>query len=165
VAVTCGLLSVSLLIVLLLLGCTALRGPTAEKQIRERIAAIWTSILAKEPEGIIRWGTDDWSFVGPDGNAYDKATYLVRARDLFARIVTVDALDTQVDKIVVQGETAEVEITQTMERQERDTSTGKMLHLRLRYRERHTWVRVEGEWRVRSVAFLGTPERTEIGVR
>jgi len=157
------LMGVSLLTVWLLLGCTTQRGPAAEKQIRERIATIRTSILAKEPEGIIRWGTDDWTFVGPDGNAYNKATYLVRARDLFNRIVTVDALDTQVDKIVVQGAAAEVEITQTMERHERDTSTGKILHLRLRYRERHTWVRVDGEWRVRSVSFLGAPERTEIG--
>ena len=157
-------LSVPLFACVVLLGCAS-TGADAERQIRERIASIRTAILAKEPEGIIHWGTDDWTFVGPEGKAYDKAAYLVRARDLFNRIVTVDALDTKVDKIVVQGDTAEVEITQTMERHERDLATEKILHLRLRYRETHQWVRIAGEWRVRSVAFLGTPERTEIGSR
>lgn len=156
--------SVPLFACLVFLGCAS-TGADAGRQIRERIASIRTAILAKEPEGIIRWGTDDWTFVGPDGKAYDQAAYLVRARDLFNRIVTVDALDTKVDKIVVQGDTAEVEITQTMERHERDAATGKVLHLRLRYRETHVWIRTGGEWRVRSVAFLGTPERTEIGGR
>ena len=138
-------------------------GPAAaEAQIRERIFSIRDAIRAKQPEGIIRWGTPDWTFTGPDGKAFDRAAYLERARGMFARTVSLDSLETTVDKVTIAGGTAEVEITQRMERHERDAASGRVLHLRLRYREHHDWVRTSDGWRVRQVRFLGAPERTEL---
>ena len=147
------------LITLLLTSCIS---PVQQddNQIRERIASIRTAILALQQEGIVRWGTSDWSFTGPDGKSFNQASYLIRTRGLFARVVTIDSLDTHVDRLDVQGDTAAVEITQTMVRHEREAATGKILHLHLRYRESHTWVRTDDGWRVRRVAFIGTPERT-----
>ena len=147
------------LLTLLVAGCVS-PAQQADRQIRERIASIRNAILALQPEGIVRWGTPDWSFTGPDGKSFDQASYLVRTRGLFARVVKVDSLDTHVDRLDVKGDTAAVEITQTMERHEREAATGKILHLRLRYRESHTWVRTDDGWRVRRVAFIGAPERT-----
>ncbi len=143
----------------LLAGCV-LMAPRAEDQIRERIYSIRDSIRAKQAEGIVRWGTDDWSFTGPDGRRYDRAAYLVRARGLFERTVSVDSLETAVDRIELRGDRAEVEITQRMERHERDPATGGVQHVRLLYREHHDWVKGADGWRVRTVRFLGAPERT-----
>ncbi len=153
-----------LLLGLALLGLAAcVAGPAAaEAQIRERILSIRDAIRAKQPAGIIRWGTPDWLFTGPDGKDYDRAAYLERAKGLFGRIVTLDSLETTIDKVVVSKDTADVEITQVMERHERDPATGRVLHLRLRYREHHDWVRTDDGWRVRRVRFLGAPERTEL---
>lgn len=150
---------VLLLTLTLAAGCSS-PAERGETQIRERIASIRAAILARQPEGIVRWGTDDWSFTGPDGKTFDRAAYLERTRGLMERIVAVDSLDTHVDRIALIGATAEVEITQTMERRERDPATGQVTRLRLRYRERHDWVRATDGWRVRRVAFLGPPERT-----
>lgn len=142
-------------------GCATAHS-TAETQIRARLASIRSAILAREPEGIVRWGTADWTFTGPDGKAFDRTAYLVRTRDLFARVVSIDALDTHVDLVDVQGDAATVEITQTMRRHERDAATGRVAHLQLRYRERQAWLRAADGWRVRSVSFLGPPERLEL---
>ncbi|MEI6670040.1 MAG: nuclear transport factor 2 family protein [Acidobacteriota bacterium] len=150
--------SVLLVVVVGLVACGSSR-TRDENQIRERIASIRTAIVAKQAEGIVRWGTDDWTFTGPDATAYDKTAYLARTQALMARIVNVDALDTHVDRIDLRGDTADVEITQTMERHERDASTANVLHVRLRYREHHVWVRASDGWRVKSVSFIGTPER------
>ena len=139
----------------------------AEAQIRERIFSIRDAIRAKEPEGIVRWGTPDWSFTGPDGKTFDREKYLVRARGLFAGLVSLDSLETTVDRVEVDEKrgAAEVEITQVMERHERNATTGQVEHVRLRYRERHMWVRASDGWRVRRVAFLGAPERTVVSGR
>lgn len=134
-----------------------------EGQIRERLFSIRAAILAKDASGIVRWGTDDWTFVDQAGQAFDRAAYLVRAKGLFDRIVAVDALDTHIDRIAIQGAEAQVEITQTMERHEREAGSGRVQHVRLRYREAQTWVLVTEEWRVRRVAFVGVPERTVLG--
>jgi ketosteroid isomerase-like protein len=139
-------------------GCTQ-PAAQADQQIRERIASIRTAILERRAEGIVHWGTDDWSFTGPDGKSVDKAAYLERAKGLMQRVVSVDSLETKVDQVVVHGETADVEITQTMERHEREAATGNVLHLRLRYREHHVWVRASDGWRVKSVAFIGAVDR------
>jgi hypothetical protein len=151
--------------ILLLLGLGLLAGcatpaQRAEAQIREHIFSIRDAIRARQPEGIVRWGTDDWSFTGADGKAFGRAAYLDRARGMFARIVTLDSLETTVDRVEIRGPAAEVEITQLMERHERDPATGAVTHLRLRYREQHDWVRTPEGWRVRAVRFIGTPERT-----
>jgi len=144
-----------------LAACTT--GPgAAEAQIRDRILSIRDAIRAKQPEGIIRWGTPDWTFTGPDGKDFDRAAYLVRARGLFERIVTLDSLETTIDRVELKADAAEVEITQVMERHERDPATGRVLHLRLCYREHHDWVKTDDGWRVRRVRFLGAPERTEL---
>jgi hypothetical protein len=97
---------------------------------------------------------------GPDGIRFDRATYLIRTRALMDRIVTVDSLETTVDRADIHGETADVEITQSMERHERDAANGTIVHLKLRYREHHEWVRASDGWRVRRVSFIGAPERT-----
>lgn len=152
------------LLTLLVAGVTAcVSSPEkAEAQIRERIFSIRDAIRAKQPEGIVRWGTPEWSFTGADGKTFDRESYLVRARGLFAGLISLDSLETSVDRVEVQGDTAEVEITQVMERHERNPATGHVEHVRLRYRERQEWVRASDGWRVRSVAFLGVPERTVV---
>ncbi len=143
----------------LLTGCmTQVRRD--EMQIRERVFSIRDAIRAKEADGIVRWGTDDWSFTGPDGKSFDKLGYLVRVRGLFERTVSVDSLETTLDTIEIRGSTATIEISQLMERSERNEATGKVEHLRLRYRERHEWMKAADGWRVRSVRFIGIPERT-----
>lgn len=143
-------------------GCATAGADRAQRQISERIESIRLAILAQQPEGIVRWATADWRLHAADGKSYTREAYLARTRELFARIERVDALRTSVDRIDVTGDTATVEITQAMERHEREAGTGRRLHLRLRYRERHTWVRVDGEWRVREVRFLGSPDRVEL---
>lgn len=147
------------LLAVLATGCVA-PAPSAEAQIRERIFSIRDAIRAREPEGIVRWGTPDWSFTGADGQRFDRAAYLVRVRGLLARTVTLDSLETTIDRLEVRGDGAGVEITQQMERHERDAADGHVLHLKLRYREHHDWVKAADGWRVRTVRFIGTPERT-----
>ena len=139
-------------------SCAA-RSGRAESQIRQRIESIRASIVARQAEGIVRWGTDDWTFTGADGVSFDKAAYLDRTRALMDRIVSVDSLTTTVDAVQVAGSDAMVEITQRMERHERDASTGAVAHVRLKYRERHRWVPAADGWRVRSVVFIGAVER------
>jgi ketosteroid isomerase-like protein len=153
---TAGLM---LLLLGLLAGCMT-PAQRAEVQIRERIASIRDAIRAKQAEGIVRWGTADWSFTGPDGKSFDQAAYLVRARGLFERITVLDSLETTVDRIDLRGDTAQVEITQLMERHEHNATTGGVDHIRMRYREHHDWVKAADGWRVRAVRFIGTPERT-----
>ena len=143
----------------LVAGC-ATPPQRAEAQIRERIFSIRDSIRLKQAEGIVRWGTADWTFTGPDGKIFDRAAYLVRARTLFERIPLLDCLETSIDQVDVRGDVAEVKITQLMERHERDPVTGQIVHVRLRYREHHDWLKADDGWRVRSVRFIGTPERT-----
>ena len=134
----------------------------ADTQIRERIAFIRAAILARDAAGIVRWGTDDWTFVDGAGKSYDKAAYLVRTRALMERIVVVDSLDSRIDSIAVIGDTATVELTQTMERHERDAVAARIVHVRLRYHEKQTWTLTPAGWCVRRVAFAGPPERTEL---
>ena len=150
-------------VILLALGLAAGCATPAQRaraQITERIYSIRDAIRARQAEGIVRWGTADWSFTGPDGKVFDRAAYLVRARGLFERIVTLESLATVVDRIDVHGTFADEEITQTMERHERDATSGEILHLRLRYREHHVWMVTSDGWRVQTVAFIGQPERT-----
>ena len=146
----------------MLFGACHRAGPTADAQIHERIAAIRAAIMARDVAGIVRWGTDDWTFVDGAGTVYDKAAYLIRTRALMERIVAVDSLDSHIDKLIVTGNSATVELTQTMERHERESATGRILHLRLRYQERQSWVFTLSGWCVRRVAFAGPPERTEL---
>jgi hypothetical protein len=131
----------------------------AELQIRERIASIRAAILARQAEGIVRWGTPDWQMIAADGTRYDKAAYLVRARALMDRIVTVDSLTTAIDAVATTPTDATVELTQTMERHERDAASGAVVHLRMKYRERHTWVKTDDGWRVKVVLMLPGAER------
>jgi hypothetical protein len=142
----------------LLAGCGHPIQP-AEAQIRGRILSIRDAIRLRQPEGIVRWGTADWSFTGPDGQVFDRAAYLVRTRALFARIETLDSLETVIDRVEVRGDSADIELSQAMERHERDAASGERVHLRLRYRERQLWVKTDDGWRVRRVAFIGSPER------
>lgn len=148
------------LALLVMTGCMTL--PSPETEIRSRLASIRTAILARNADGIVHWGTPDWTLVAADGTSHTRDSYLVRARALFERIEKVDSLETAVDRLDVRGDTAEMEITQTMVRHERDAATARRLHLRLRYRERQTWVKTADGWRVRQVLFLGQPERTEL---
>jgi len=61
------------------------RGAAAVRQeIAAKIAGIRDAILAKSAEGIVRPGTDDWSFTGPDGVTFDRKGFVVRTEALFA---------------------------------------------------------------------------------
>lgn len=142
-------------------GCTSAGGTARddETQIRSRITSIRDSILARSAEGIVRYGTEDWSFTGPDGVKFDRTAYLARTQALFARVPAVESLDTHVDQIVLRPDSADVEISQTMIRREIDPATKTEGRIWLHYRERHLWVRTANGWCVRQVAFIGTPER------
>ena len=145
-------------------GCAARPDLTAGRvadraEINTRVAAIREAILAKSAEGIVRDGTPDYTFSGPDGVTFDRAGFVTRTQALMARIVTIESLDTRVDRVDFESDNAAVEITQTMVRSERPATGGEPVRLWLRYRESHSWVRTPGGWRVRKVAFIGTPER------
>jgi hypothetical protein len=148
-----------------LVGCavkpatSVVEGDDARQLIRTRIASIRDSILARSAEGIVRDGTDDWSFTGPDGVKFDRAGFIVRTKALFARVTVIESLETAVDQIVLGRDTADVEITQTMVRQEKDPATQAVTRLWLRYREKHRWVNTSRGWCVQNVAFIGSPER------
>lgn len=149
-----------------LAGCATSDGPeprgaaAVRREIAGKIAGIRDAILAKSAEGIVRPGTEDWSFTGPDGVTFDRKGFVARTEALFARVVAIESLTTDVDRIVFASPTAaDVEITQTMVRSERAADTGAVTRLWLRYRERHVWVQTPTGWRVRKVEFIGTPER------
>ncbi len=132
----------------------------ARAEISGRIAGIRDAILARSAAGIVAPGTADWTFTGPDGATLDRTAFVARTEALFARIVSIESLDTAVDRIAfVDATAADVEITQTMVRTERGAAGAPDARLWLRYRERHRWVKTDTGWRVRSVAFIGTPER------
>ncbi len=145
-------------------GCAAtaetMQGRDADRsQIQTRIAAIRDAILARSAEGIVRDGTEDWAFTGPDGTSLDRTAFIARTQALFARVPAIETLETKVDRLVVDADTADVEITQTMVRQEADPTTKIVTRVWVRYREHHLWVRTPRGWCVRRVAFIGTPER------
>ncbi len=157
-----------LLVAFGLAGCQATApssaGPrdpaVARAEISGRIASIRDAILARSAAGIVAPGTADWTFTGPDGATLDRAAFVARTEALFARIVSIESLDTAVDRLAfADAATADVEITQTMVRTERGASGTPDTRLWLRYRERHRWVKTDTGWRVRAVAFIGTPER------
>lgn len=130
------------------------------QEISDRIAAIRDAILAKSAAGIVRDATPDYAFTGADGVTFDREGFVRRTEGLFARVVAIESLDTHVDSIAAQPDgSAAVEITQTMVRREKAADTGAITRLWLRYREQHTWVRATGQWRVKRVQFIGTPER------
>lgn len=157
-------LAVGLLAAAVVTGCATQADPAArlaadQAEIRERVAAIREAILAKSAEGIVRDSTPEYQFTGPDGVAFDRAGFVARTRALMTRIVAIESLETHVDRVAVDGDAAALEITQTMVRTESPAGGGEAVRLWLRYRENHTWVRTPEGWRVRSVEFLGTPER------
>jgi hypothetical protein len=131
----------------------------ADTQIRERVASIRDAILAKNAEGVVKWGTDDWEMRAADGTRFDRSSYLTRTKALMDRVASIDSLTTTIDSLVVNANEATVEITQLMERHERPASGGAVQHVRLKYRERHTWVRATDGWRVRLVVMLPGAER------
>jgi hypothetical protein len=138
-----------------LVGCSQL---SAEKQIRERIAAIREAILAERPEGIIEFGTPDWRFDTPDRKTFDRAAYLERTRKLFAEI-DVESLDTRIDRIDHFGERAEVSLTQTLVRVETDAA-GARTRWKIKYRETQEWVLARDRgWLVAHVTILYHPKR------
>ncbi len=152
------------LFALLLAGCGTTATPGNEEasrqEIRRKVAAIREAIVVKNAAGIVQSATEDWSFTGPDGVTFDRPGFLRRTEALFARIVTIESLTTDVDVVEFPAaDRARVEITQTMTRSERAADTGVVSRVWLRYREEHTWVRVDGAWKVRRVGFIGTPER------
>jgi hypothetical protein len=132
----------------------------ARAEISGRIVGIRDAILARSAAGIVAPGTADWTFTGPDGATLDRVAFIARTEALFARIVTLESLTTEIDRIAfVAAATADVELTQTMVRTERGAAGAPDARLWLRYRERHRWVKTDTGWRVRTVAFIGTPER------
>ena len=138
----------------------SLGGAKADRaEIENRIASIRDSIRARKAEGIVHYGTADWSFTGPDGVTFNRASYLVRAEALFARVPVIESLETKIDRLVTTVTTAEVEITQTMVRREIDPATKAESRVWLRYREQHLWLKTDRGWCVQRVAFLGAPER------
>jgi hypothetical protein len=143
-------------------GCATV-AQRGEEQIRARLGAIRGAILAKDGAGVVRWATADWVFVDHTGRTFNQAAYLERVRGLFATVVAIDRLDTQIDRIAMGATSATVELTQTMERREQGPGGGRVGRVRLRYREAQAWILVDGEWRVRRVEFVGPPERTELG--
>lgn len=150
---------------LLTCGCGQVSRPAAsqaaDREIRTCIARIREAILAKSAAGIVASATTDWTFTGADGTPFDRAAFITRTEALFARVRTIESLETQVDRISWTSRVAaEVEITQTMVRTEQAADPGAEIRLRLRYRERHTWVHTNEGWRVQRVSFIGLPERT-----
>lgn len=120
-----------------------------ETQIRDRIASIRTAILAKDVEGIFRWGTPDWRFHAPDGKTYDRDAYRERTTKLFST-VEIESLDTEIFHVALSGVHAEVGLRQTMVRAE-NSASGTRVRWRVKYTEAQEWVRVADGWRVASV--------------
>lgn len=154
----------------LLAGCASdpasARKSAVEQEIRAKIASVREAIMAKDAAGIFRNGTADWTFTGPDGVTLDRERYLVRTEALFARIITIESLQTTVDRVdISSADLAEIELTQIMVRSERAPQTGEISRLNLRYREQHRWIRTADGWRIQKVTFIGTPERTVLPVR
>lgn len=150
-----------LLCLLAALLAAPLAAQEAKEQIPARLADIRTAILARNADGIVRWGTDDWHVVDRSGAIVEREAYLTRTRALFARI-EIESLDTQIDLIDVAGKEAAVEITQTMVRREKDPATGKSQRWRVHYRERQSWTLTADGWRVAQVAFIGDSDRREL---
>ena len=123
-----------------------------EAQIRDRIASIRTAILAKEVEGIFRWGTRDWTFKTPDGKTFDRAAYRERTAKMFAQ-VQIESLETEVRSVTISENHADVWLQQTMVRTE-TAADGTRTRWRVIYPESHEWVKVADGWRVSRVAIL-----------
>lgn len=137
IAVRAPLLSVAWLAVAAVFSACAT--PAADRQIRERIASIRSSILAERAEGIVEFGTPDWRFVSADDKAFDRAAYLQRVEKLFAGI-EIESLETQVERVDERGARAEVELVQIMVRRETDAA-GERARWEVRYRESQEWVK------------------------
>lgn len=141
----------------MLAGCNGL---VAEKQIRERILSIREAILAKRAEGIVEFGTPDWRFDGSDRQSYDRAAYLVRTKKLFAEI-QIESLETHIDRVDVRDSRAEVALTQTMVRTEKD-ATGAPMRWKVRYHEKQEWIETPSRgWLVARVSVFA-PEREKL---
>lgn len=153
----------SLLLCLFALSSAAppLAAQEAKEQIPLRLADIRSAILAKNAEGIVRWGTESWHVIERSGAIVEREAYLARTRALFARI-EIESLNTQIDLIDAAGKDATVEITQTMVRREKDAATGKSTRWRVHYRERQRWTLSSDGWRVAQVAFIGDSDRREL---
>lgn len=156
-------LSFASLLLCLFAGVSAapLAAQEAKDQIPSRLGDIRAAILARNAEGIVRWGTEGWHVVERSGAVVEREAYLARTRALFARI-EIESLDTQIDLIDTAGKDATVEITQTMVRRERDAATGKSSRWRVHYRERQRWTLSSDGWRVAQVAFIGDSDRREL---
>jgi len=140
-----------------LVGCSSIYG---ERQIRERIFSIREAILAKRAEGIVEFGTPDWRFDGSDRQSYDRAAYLVRTKKLFADI-QIESLETHIDRVDVRDSRAEVALTQTMVRTEKD-ATGAPVRWKVRYHEKQEWVATPSRgWLVAHVSVFA-PEREKL---
>ncbi len=136
-------------------GCT--RPVPPETQIRARLASIREAILAKRVEGIFEFGTPDWTFVGPDGKRFDRDAYRARTTKLFAEI-GIDSLETNIERVDVRRDQAEVRLTQVMVRTERD-ATGATTRWRVTYQETQEWIETPARgWLVVSVK-VHNPQR------
>lgn len=136
------------LVAWLLVACASMERVLTpdDAQIRERIESIRSAIMAKEVEGIFRWGTPDWKFRAADGKTYDRAAYRERTTKLFTQI-EIESLTTKVTHVDLQGVRAQVRLNQEMVRREVDAG-GKATRWRVTYPEEQEWVKVADGWRV-----------------
>lgn len=147
---------------LLLAACVHPGAAPAERQIRERIALIRESILARNAEGIVRHGTPDWSFITPDGARVDRTGFIERTRRLFANS-EIESLQTDIFAVSVHGERANVQLRQQMVRTEKDAA-GQSQRWRVTYREGQEWVRTTEGWCVARVEVY-SPTREALPLR
>lgn len=131
----------------------------SDREIRDRIGQIRAAILAKRAEGIVEFGTPDWTFHGSDGKAYDRTGYLERTRALFER-VEIESLQTKITSVDIDGARATVQLRQTMVRTETDAAGGRA-RWKVVYLEGQEWVKTSRGWLVARVQVF-TPKREKL---
>lgn len=149
-----------------LAGCANTNEPVRhlgeEAQIHYRVSTIREALRARNAADMLRYASPDWSYVGPDKVKLGRAAFLARTTAALAQVVAVESVELKVDRLVMEGKTAWVHLTQTTVWSEREAATGRVGRVWQQSAERQEWVREPDGWFLRTMEAVGAPVRKEL---
>lgn len=149
-----------------LAGCANTNEPVRqlgeEAQIHYRVSTIREALRARNAAEMLRYAAPDWSYVGPDKVKLGRAAFLARTSAALAQVVAVESVELKVDRLVMEGKTTWVNLTQTTVWSEREAATGRVVRVWQQSAERQEWVREPDGWFLRLMETVGAPVRKEL---
>lgn len=132
---------------------SALADRRAEQQIRAEYDKTVRFTKQKNVDGLLRQMTPDFLYKTKEGQILNRQTVELLMRQDFARIQTIHTRTTQIQRIQVTGNVAQV-VTRERTVFTATDPQGKPVKMDLRATTRDTWVKTPQGWRVKITEVL-----------